>query len=109
MPSIHAPGFALRACLTGLVALAVPAVSALPAKAGTGPPTDPVAAGAAPTAAASLAAVDPPIPTAEAAAKASAERQAIAHIAQSGSCAAQILNREGNLVTLRITSYKYKF
>jgi hypothetical protein len=104
MLSMNARGGTLRIFLIGLAVVAFLAVSALPAHA-----NDPVASAAASTAAASLAAVDPPIPTAEAAAQAAADKQAIAHAAQSGSCAAQILNREGNFSTLRVTSYKYKF
>ena len=95
MLSMNARGGTLRIFLIGLAVVAFLAVSALPAHA-----NDPVGSAAASTAAASLAAVDPPIPTAEAAAQAAATNQAIARAAQSGSCAAQILNREGKLSTL---------
>ena len=99
MTSIFSQRRASRMALIALIAFVTLAMSALPSRADT------VAAqAAASSAAASLAALDPPLPVPDAN---SAEVRA--RSAQSGTCPAQICNRDGKGSTLRVTTYKYRF
>lgn len=107
---ISAASRALRpAMILLLLCLTVVALSAVPARADKrSSTTSPAAAAATASTAASLAALKPPFQAAAAAAEArSTEAQARA--AATGKCAAQILNRQGELVTLRFSTYRYKF